>query len=187
MKEKLEPLIGKKILIEGDIGTGKTTYTLELIAQAFASASVKRIVVIDMAPSRRLSGKKYVGGTLQLPQNYMQKVRYYAPNHIFAPRLQGKNKEAILEYAKKNAQKIEKLLQANLNEKKEILFINDMSMFFHAGDIKLLISVVNNSDTFIANVYKGDYFTDDKGSGITLKERNLLEQIEKQMDFIISL
>ncbi len=187
MNERLESLIGKKVLIEGDIGTGKTTYTYELLEQALATRNLKRIIVIDMAPSRRQDRSKFVGGAMRLPQDYERKVRYFAPSHVFAPRLEGKDRVQVLEYALRNSEEIGKLLLANLRRKNEILFINDMTMFFHAGDINLLLRLIKNTHTFIANAYKGTYLAEDKGSGITLRERTLLETIEKSMDLIIQL
>jgi len=183
----LESLIGKKVLVEGDVGSGKTAYAHRLILQALDLADVGDVIVIDMAPRRRRVGKRFVGGRLKMPKGSAPRIKYFSPDQVFAPRLEGKNGKEVQELARANASELEKILEPILKMKKRMLFINDLTMFLHAGDVGLLIDAISETETFIGTAYKGKFLSNDKGSGIASRERTLLEKIEKCMDLVISL
>lgn len=187
MQAKMEPLIGKKVLVEGDVGAGKTAYLQELILEALDLSDVGVIMVIDMAPSRRKVGKRFVGGRLRIPKRVASRLEYLSPERVFAPRLEGKDERETLELAKANASELEKVLRLARGRKKRMLFINDMTIFLQAGDADLLIDAIKGAETFIGTAYKGKFLTDDKGSGITSRETALLDGIEKHMDLVINL
>ena len=187
MQAELESLIGKKVLVEGDVGSGKTAYAHRLIRQALDLADVGDVIVIDMAPRRRRVGKRFVGGRLKMPKGSAPRIEYSSPDQVFAPRLEGKNGKEVQELARANASELEKILEPILKRKKRMLFINDLTMFLHAGDVGLLIDAISETETFIGTAYKGKFLSNEKGSGITSRERTLLEKIEKCMDLVISL
>jgi hypothetical protein len=176
-----EDLLGKKVLIVGDVGSGKTDLTRVLLIQAS-----ELLTVIDMAPRRRKIGRNYAGGAIRKGE-WVAHVRYLRSVPINAPRLDGRMKDEVLDIAKSNAVKLRKLLQAFLNRPSDTLFINDLTMYLHAGDAEFLFCAAEIANTFIANAYKGRRLLEDKGSRLSSRERYLVTELEKRMDLTIRL
>jgi hypothetical protein len=56
-----------------------------------------------------------------------------------------------------------------------------------AGDVEKLLSVINISETFLGNAYKGAFFQNGIYRDFNERERKLLKIIEKSMNNIIHL
>ncbi|MGQ9759265.1 MAG: hypothetical protein ACUVQ5_01655 [Candidatus Methanomethylicaceae archaeon] len=176
-------LIKKKLLIKGGVGTGKTRLTDKLLHQCVELLPAEHVTVMDFAPTRRKVGVLMVGGSLSL----LKGVRYLRPSKVWAPRLEGKTKEEVLELAHLNALSIEELFQIYKKSPTPILFINDLTLYLHAGSLERLLEVVSVAGTFVCNAYEGHQLSEDKGSGISDRERRLLKDFERYMDIVIDL
>jgi hypothetical protein len=181
-----EDLLGKKVLIVGDVGSGKTALTRALLIQATELLPSGSITVIDMAPSRRKIGRDYAGGVIRKGE-WVTRVRYLRSATINAPRLDGITKDEVLDIAKSNAAELGKLLQAFLDVPSGTLFINDLTMYLHSGDAEFLFRTVDRACTFVANAYKGSRLLDDRSSGISSREHRLVTKLEKKMDLTVRL
>jgi GTPase SAR1 family protein len=184
-------LKGKKTLFLGDVNTGKTRLMAKLIDEAVDSLKYKQaneIIVIDLAPNGVLlsSGKK-LGGKLELPNKRTNRIQYCSPAKVYAPRATGKNKEEILALAEKNLASIDKVLDSVEEKNARVVFVNDMTMYFHKGSAERIIDIAKKSETFIANGYKGTTLNDDKGSGISENETRELAKFSLAMDNIFVL
>ncbi len=178
--------INKKVLITGDVGSGKTRLTEKLLSEAIDQGCGK-ITLIDMAPPRaRVSGAR-AGGRACIPCSRREKVRLWVPRGIARPRLDGADAIGVLRIAERNARTIEPCLLAFCKAPTEALFINDATMFLHAGAPSLLLKAVSMASTFIGNAYSGVALADDKGSGINARESEALGLLERVMDIIIRL
>ncbi len=176
-------LIGKKMLIKGGVGTGKTRLTEMLLQQSTQILPTGNITVIDLAPPRRFIGQLVIGGTLSVPNE----VKYLRPSRIWAPRLDGKTKEEVVELAKSNAAAIEKIFDIYARAPTPVLFINDLTLYLHAGSMEVLLKAVKCADTLVCNAYEGHQLSEDKGSGISEREKKLLRDLERFMDIIVDL
>lgn len=176
--------IGKKVLVKGEVQTGKTRLLEGLLREALSSQK-KLMSLIDMAPERVTKGAFDAGG--RVPVNEMRGLRVYRPAVVFAPRLQGRSREEVLRMAEENSSQIGAILDLFLEEPTPILFINDLTLYLHAGDPGKLKRVIDSAETFIGNAYEGESIGDDCGSGITGRERRLLKELEAFMDKVITL
>lgn len=176
-------LIGKRTLIKGDVGTGKTRLTENFLLAAVNFFPPGHITVIDLAPQRRVVGEIWVGGTISVPNE----IRYLRPSMVWAPRLDGKTKEDIIRLANENAESIEKLLDFFIKSPSPILFMNDLTLYLHAGSLEKLLKIIKLAETFVGNAYEGRGLREDKGSGISEREWLLVKQLEGFMDIIIDL
>lgn len=179
-------LIGKKILIVGEVGSGKTRLTARLLDEAAAIGLSSDITVIDMAPTVKTKSIR-VGGLLAEYSSDANSTRTLRPRRVHAPRLEGSNREEMLQMAKKNARAIGRLLEEYLKEPSKILFINDVTLFLHAGSLNKLASTLRASETCVVNGYKGKVLKGDKGSGISKSESEGLSRLMKMVDMVVDL
>lgn len=171
--------LGKRILVIGDVNTGKTTlcqrWLNELCRQGFGT----RIALIDMAPtvSRELALKRGIigaGGELRAPaESGVLDLRA----HLEPPRLSSSTESEALEKAERNAQLIEALI-SRLEPVRDILFINDVTLFLQARSAASLIEAVgfDRRTTLVVNGYRGERLG---GGALTRHETAEMGELEK--------
>lgn len=179
-------LLNKKTLITGDVGAGKTRLTEKLLAEAL-DQGCGSITLIDMAPQRKEGHGVRAGGRVRIPRSHLGRVRRLCPKVIARPRLEGRGREEALRIAASNALLIAPCISAFCESPTEALFINDATIFLHAGDPALLLRAVSMASTFIGNAYSGAAIADDRGSGISARETEALGRLETAMDVVIRL
>lgn len=173
-------LLGKRTLIIGGVRSGKTKLTAEILRSMLNH--VKSATVIDLAPK-----KGGVGAALTSYIELPSWVRSLSPDVLHAPRLEGRDSEEVLRLAKLNEEKIKPLLLSFLSNPTELLVLNDLTIYLHAGDLELLLNCIEACGTFLGNAYYGRGEFDDKGSGLNERERELVEELMRKADFIIKL
>jgi len=177
----------KKILIVGDVGSGKTKLTANLLDQAVDMGYSRKITVIDMAPpTMRVRGIR-IGGTLAEITRSTLKVRYLKPAKVKAPRVTAKTPQELRKLAKFNRTAIDRLLTKYAQKPTPILLINDVSMYLQAGRLERILRVARKAETFIANGYFGKKLEEDLGTGISGREKTLMKRLMKEMDILIRL
>ncbi len=171
--------LGKRILVIGDVNTGKTTlcqrWLNELCRQGFGT----RIALIDMAPtvSRELALKRGIigaGGELRAPaESGVLDLRA----HLEPPRLSSSTESEALEKAERNAQLIEALI-SRLEPVRDILFINDVTLFLQARSAASLIEATgfDRRTTLVVNGYRGERLG---GGALTRHETAEMGELEK--------
>ena len=172
---RFKDLLGKRVVITGEVGVGKTKLLASLIDEA-AFESNLRVVVLDLAPEVHI-GSETIGASVKTYSRELHQVIYLRPTTVFAPRLQGRNREEVLDLAAKNASSIEPLLITLASDPPDVLFIDDLTIYLQAGKIEPLIKLISTIRTFIATAYKGKKLLDDKGSGISRVEKCRLESL----------
>jgi len=176
-------MIGKKLLIIGEVGRGKTRLTAELLEKLANELYPKDVTVIDMTPT------KVAGIANRLPAytNTISKVMYLTPPLVRAPRIEGKERGEVIYLANFNKNSIEPLIQSFLKQPTPVLIIDNLSIYLHAGDVSKIFDCMDVAKTFIANSYYGTSLSDDKNSGITERERKLIDRLIEKSDTIIRL
>lgn len=177
--------LGKRALIIGDVGTGKTALTRRLLVEAVDKGYAHSITVMEMAPRATTIRGLSVGGMLINPTNW--KVHHLGAEDIRTPRLSAKNGEDLLKLADNNKNEIEKMLDEFTTNPTSILFVNDVSIYLQRGDLDRLWSTLEKADTVVANGYAGEKLKDDFGTGISARERRLMEKLAARMEVVICL
>ena len=183
---RVEDLLGKKTLIIGDVGRGKTLLTLKIILKLIEIGLSEELTVLDFAPNKIEIDGDVIGGKLVEFSVFPFKVKYYT-DRIFASRLMGRNSVEVLNFARLNRRACDGLLRRYLRNPSSILVINDITLYFQVDDLGLLPRVLEKSKTFIANGYYGERLMDDKGSSVSLVERRNLLDLIGMMDLVIDL
>jgi len=178
--------LGRKVLILGDVRTGKTKMTVKLLSEAVRAGYGKDITVIDLAPATtKVRGKK-VGGRLSELMSLPKELRYSAPAKVETPRLSASSADQLLALARTNHEAITPLLEEFLTAPSSILFVNDVSLYFHSGTADLMFKAAERAETFVANGYYGRYFAFDYETGISKKEHELMDLLAAKMDKVVT-
>jgi hypothetical protein len=171
-------------LIIGEVNTGKTTITRNIL-DAFCALENEKIAVVDLAPhalpSDPRGGSRGVGGRIRTPGG--DHIRYLH-GYVHAPRLEGKDESEAVALAEQNVKIIESLFEQALKEKPDSLFVNDCSLYLHAGEPEKMLKWLRSVKTSVVNGYHGDSL----GGGI-LSERESagMELLIQECDRVIRL
>jgi len=168
----LEECLDRKTLILGDVNTGKTTLTREALEVLCRRDLGARIAIVDMAPEipeklAKEKGLSGVGGKL-LPTEGQGIL--YLGGHLAPPRLSSKTEAEAMEKARQNRWIIEGLFGKLDGQSRDILLVNDVSIYLQAGTAEDLIRYLEQAATVVANGYWGKRL----GGGI-LTERERAE------------
>lgn len=185
LDKKFTELLGKKALIMGDVGAGKTRLTLRLLTEAVNLGYAREITLIDMAPATVIREGRKVGGKIREFTDIVKRIRYLTPQIVETPRLSAHSSDVLLQLVKTNKERIDPLLKEYLENPTKIAFINDMSMYFQSGAFDLILSVSRKADTFVANGYYGKFFAFDFGTGVSKIERDLMDKLAQHMDIVM--
>lgn len=180
---RAKDVIGKRVLVLGEAGSGKTALAARLLDELIELFNPEEITVIDMAP-RRIGE---VGGKLSAITDSTKKVRYLAPKRVYAPRLTGTSREQVLKYAELNRRVMEPLFNMFVRRPTQILILNDVTLYLHAGELETVLKSMRLAGTFLATAYRGSRLAEDRGSGISARENRLVKRLSTYMDQIIEI
>lgn len=176
MTPDLEPgdCLGRKLLIVGDVNTGKTTLARRILQDFCARGLGARIAILDLAPTippeiAQARGVRGVGGTLEAEPS-SPAVRVRPP--LQAPRLTSSSEAEAAAKAAENRRLIEAAWQEL--RPRPILFVNDISMYVQAGLASELAGRLAAVETVVANGYLGERLG---GGELTRHERAQMEQL----------
>jgi len=169
--------LGQRTVIAGAVNCGKTTRTAALLKQFLVAGHTHDLAIVDLAPDpvRGIGGKL----ALELPPQVL-----YLTAPIAAPRLMGRNAAHVMELAIRNAKVIETLFAELERQPRDILFLNDVTLYLQAGNLDRLLGLLRNSGTVIINAYYGNSFAD---SELTRRERQLTKTLMDHCDNVILL
>ncbi len=184
-KESYSSLVGRRLLIVGEVNSGKTTLSQKILDGFCRENLGGSILVLDLAPEipRDLAARKGlsgVGGILRAPQR--EGIRYLRPS-LVPPRLVGKSERQVLELAEANLEAIERTM-ALAEAREETLFLNDASMYLQAGSAQRLFSWLEGFRTVVANGYMGQRLG---GGRLSMRERAQMEAFARLFHRVVRL
>lgn len=182
MKAELPPgdCFGKKLLVTGDVNTGKTTLCRQWLVQLCQQGLGARTTVIDLAPNipRALALERGVlgaGGCLVPPlDSGVLDLR----THLDAPRLSSTSEAQAMAKAVRNAGAINTLLAQFSCSGRDILFINDVTLYLQAGSTVALLKCISQTGitTLVVNGYCGERLG---GGELTRREKTEMELLRQ--------
>ncbi len=177
----LDEAIGRRTLLVGDVGTGKTTETCRLLDEAL-SRGIGDITVFDVSPDRNKVGGVEAGGALMRRGD--ARVRLLRHKSA-APRLTARSPDELIRLAEENRAGIDELLRELEAEPAEILFANDVSIYLQRGDATRLLEAFSVCPTVVANGYLGVRLKADLGTGVSDRERAGMRRLAAGFDRVI--
>ncbi len=173
--------LGLRTLIVGDAGVGKTALTAAILEALVARTGTEGVVVLDMAPERL-----GVGLALARFTGVVKRVAYLRPPGLRAPRLEGQSANEVKALAEHNRAIIEPLLERCADLRPRILAVNDLSLYLQAGDPERLLKCIRAAGTFLGNAYYGGRLAEDRGSGVSEREREGVRVLMRTMNRIVT-
>jgi hypothetical protein len=178
MTAPVEPgeCLGRKLLILGDVNTGKTTLTRRILDDFCGRGLGARVAVLDLAPHicEQLAaqrGLRGVGGHLEAPpESGALTIR----EELEPPRLSSASEAEAMGKAARNKALIDAAWQRAGAGTRDILVANDISMSLQAGSADEWIARFAAADTVIANGYFGERLG---GGELTRHERAQMERL----------
>jgi len=175
-------IINHRTLIIGEVCSGKTALTAEIVRKLIRKGLAHEITIIDMAPQKIFN----VGGKLiEYLNDHVSKVRYLT-TEIKPPRILSSSEEEALKYAQMNSKKLKPLLKEFLENPTKILVINDLSIYVHAGPYEDVDACIMAAKTFIANSYYGKEING-KFPKIGFREKKYILDLIKYVDNLVVL
>ena len=184
-KDQLKPkeIVGKKVLILGEVGSGKTSLTARMVQKLMLFIEPKEITVIDMAPE----AMGEIGGRLSEYLSLNSELRYLSPPKVYAPRTMGISNTQVVEYARRNKNAIERLLDEFLEKPTKVLIVNDVTLYLHLGRLEKITDCMRLTETFLATAYFGVRLEEDYGTGISNREKEMVRKLAAYMDHVVKL
>lgn len=175
--------LGRRTLILGDVNTGKTTRCRQILAALCQQGLGVRIGVIDMAPHipealARQRGLVGAGGNLVPPPGSgVLDLRA----HLDAPRLSSRTEDEAQAKAGQNARILDALLAQLPHSGRDILFINDVTLYLQAGKAGDLLQRIGAAtlSTLVVNGYSGERLG---GGALTQREKVQTDQLRQYFE-----
>ncbi len=167
---------GRRTLILGDVNSGKTRLTAEIVAAFVADGRAAQIAVIDLAPDP----VGQVGGKFPPPAAGV----LYRTCDIVPPRLTGSGDAEVAALAAANAGRIDGLIETYLRQPRPILFVNDATLYLQAGSLERFLDLLGSASTAVVNAYCGAHFPE---GPLTRRERHLTGRLIHRCDRVLRL
>jgi len=90
--DKIDHYMNRRTIIVGDVNSGKTSQTLNILKLFLKAGHAKKIAILDLAPGN-IQG---IGGKMEPP---LDEPLLYLTTSILAPRLTGKDEYHTLKLA----------------------------------------------------------------------------------------
>ena len=180
---KGKEILGKKVLLFGEAGSGKTKLAAQLLRELMMLVNPEEITVIDLAPQR----VSEIGGKLTDYVNINSRVRYLSPENVYTPRLAGASPKQVLHYAELNRKNMEPVLRKFIQNVTEVLVLNDVTLYLHSGKLETVLKCVRLANTLLATAYYGSKLAEDLGTGISSKEKQLTDKLATSMDLTVKI
>ena len=181
----LNDFIGHHTLLYGETDTKKTYFTAKFIQFLVEKKHLnpKEISILDFAPSLDyIKGIKIGGKITDYYKNSIMCNNLKFEGEIIPARLKARNIIELYKNACNNYKKTFKILKIFAKNPTEILIINDISIYLHVGNKKLLIDSVEKSSTFLGNSYYGVSIKADFSKLFNLREKRLVQYLIKKIE-----
>ena len=177
--------IGKKSIIVGDLVPSKTSLLSQLLLHAIDLGYDKKITLIEMCPTKTVHQNIKLTSRVNEYIDDFSKITYLTSRTLYWPRIKGNNSKDVLKYSIMNSRNLNVCLTEFKNKPTKILLINDINFYLHMGALAYLLKIISKSSTFIGTCFHSKFPYDDYNTGISRRERRLIDKLTLKMDKII--
>jgi hypothetical protein len=178
--------VGHHTLFYGETDTKKTYFTAKFVQFLIEKKNLnpREISILDFAPSLSvIKGLKIGGKIVDYYNNSIICNNLYFEGEIIPARLNARNLKDLYDNACNNYRKSFKILKIYIENPTNVLIINDVSIYLHIGNKKLLLDSIEKSNTFLGNSYYGSSIKSDFSHLFSLREKRLVNYLIKKIEY----
>ena len=190
-KKTFDYYSGKNTLIVGgihsDISVNRNAFLADLIKDAINNDYDSRISIIEMCPDK--TSFKNIKFAAQLSE-YIDNIsdfNYIKPEVVHWPRIYANNPKDAIQLSVQNSRALIECLDKFRKRPTRLLFINELNFYLHMGTIHWLMEAISKSSTFIGTCFRAKFPYSDYNTGISRRERRLIDRLSLTVDEVISL
>ena len=204
---KFKDLFGKKTLILGETGTGKTFFSFNYLKFLLNNSILpKEITVLDFGPPVIQKPTFSIGGTFAecislmdgqdtiLKPKILEVLEKFAESidgedesnklTILTPRFSAQTADQVIQSCCHNYRICKKQFDAFIRHPTKYLIINDVGIFLHLGGLYDLLKTMKQAETVLLNAYWGKRLVKDYGSNISSREHQILKVLGRKYQLI---
>lgn len=181
--------IGRHTLLYGETDTGKTYLTAKFIEFLIESErfNPEDISILDFAPPINSFNNVKFGGKIEdFSKLSLQCRNIPLKGEIIPPRFAASNKKQLYDFIYHNYRITSQCLEIFKQKPTGHLIINDLSIYLHLGNKNSFLELINSVNTFFGNSYYGVEIKSDFSKLLSLKEKNRVEFLIKNIENPIS-
>jgi hypothetical protein len=178
--------VGHHTLFYGETDTKKTYFTAKFVQFLIEKKNLnpREITILDFAPSLSVvKGLKIGGKIMDYYKNSVICNNLYFEGEIIPARLNARNLKELYYNACNNYKKTFKIINTYIENPTKVLIINDISIYLHIGNKKLLLDSIEKSNTFLGNSYYGSSIKSDFSHQFSLREKRLVNYLIKKIEY----
>ena len=179
--------IGKKSIIIGELSSEKTSFLSQLLLNAIDLGYDKKITLIEMCPNKTDYKNIKLSSRVNEYVTDFSNINYLTPRTVYWPRIKGYNSKDVIKYSVINSKNLNTCLTEFKDKPTRILLINDLNFYLHMGILAYLLKIIFKSSTFIGTCFRSKFPYNDYNTGISRRERRLIDKLTLKMDKVIQL
>tara|TARA_Y100000590_G_scaffold58557_1_gene61944 strand:- start:4751 stop:5371 length:621 start_codon:yes stop_codon:yes gene_type:complete len=190
-ENRFDNYTGKNTLIVGGIlndnSINRTIFLANLIKDAIDNDYGNRISIIEMCPDK--TSFKNVKFAAQLSEyiDNLDEFNYIKPELVHWPRIYANNPKDAIKLSVENSRNLIECLDKYRKRPTKILFINELNFYLHMGTMHWLMKAIDKSTSFIGTCFRSKFPYSDYNTGISRRERRLIDKLTHKVDNVITL
>ena len=178
------------LLVEGEDGNVSTQRNIllsNIISSAIDLGFENKITIIEMCPDKTVFKNLKFADLISEHVDNLDRINDIKPDVVHWPRIYGKAPKDIVKFSSSNSRTLLDCLDQYRRRPTRILFINELNFYLHMGTIHWLMETISKSSTFIGTCFRAKFPYSDHNTGISRRERRLIDRLSLTVDDVISL
>ena len=188
---RFDQYAGKNTLIVGETlsntSLNRTALLANLIKDAIDNDYGNRISIIEMCPDK--TSFKNIKFAAQLSEyiDNLDEFNYIKPETVHWPRIYANNPKDAIKLSVQNSRSLIECLDKYRKRPTKILFVNELNFYLHMGTMHWLMKAIDKSTSFIGTCFRSKFPYTDYNTGISRRERRLIDKLTHKDDSVITL
>ena len=169
----------------GDVSTQRNILLSNIISSAIDHGFENKITIIEMCPDKTVFKNLKFADLISEHIENLDQINYIKPDVVHWPRIYAKSPKDVIKFSTSNSRALLTCLDQYRRRPTRILFINELNFYLHMGTMYWLMKSISKSTTFIGTCFRLKFPYSDYNTGISRRERRLIDKLSHKMDNVI--